>query len=419
MGNTFVCCKRSENINSILKHNNELSHKEETEDYLNFDEKNNNNTLNNEIELNIETELPIHFPYNSELINSHSEFLSKNIYEEKQQEFVMIQNSKVEDQVIFSIYNLPKEQITKINEFFKLCNKNGKPRSYEDFDQKCWTKFYEVNDSFFIINDNNIQHNKLKMYNQKDINRMKIYQGDLNLLGERHGYGKFITPYYVLIGMWKNDKFSGWGRESRCNGDTFEGRFENGLINGKGIFMNKKNSKYIGDFKNMKRWGKGKLQTDKIIYEGDFYNDMINGKGRIKFLINSVEYIGNFKNNKIEGKGVVKIKGGNKYDVEIKNGEMTNVDNDIFENFNGNNYDIFLTKRNIKNENKIFYDNGGNVNQFQANGQINYLNKNNINNYEVRNIENEQIQEQDNNPDLLLSTYRNYGFSDNNDTYQK
>ena len=97
---------------------------------------------------------------------------------------------------------------------------------------------------------------------------MKVYQGDLNLIGERHGFGKFITPYYVLIGMWKNDKFCGWGRESRCNGDTFEVRFENGLINGKGIFMNKMNSKYVGDFKNMKRWGKGKLQTDKIIYEG-------------------------------------------------------------------------------------------------------------------------------------------------------
>ena len=419
MGNTFVCCKRSENINNIIKHNNELSHKEETEDYLNFEEKNNNNSLNNEIELNIETELPITFPYNSSLNNLHSEFLSKNIYEENQQEFKIIQNSKVEDQIIFSIYNLPKEQITKINEFFKLCNKNGKPRSYEDFDQKGWTKFYEVNNTFFIINDNNIQHNKLKIYNQKDINRMKLYQGDLNLLGERHGYGKYITPYYVLIGMWKNDKYSGWGRESRCNGDTFEGRFENGLINGKGIFMNKKNSKYIGDFKNMKRWGKGKLQTDKIIYEGDFYNDMINGKGRIKFLKNSVEYIGNFKNNKIEGKGVVKIKGGNKYDVEIKNGEMTNVENDIFENFNGNNYEILLSKRNVKNENNIFCDNGGNINELQANGQINYTNKDYVNNFEIRNVENEQIQEQDNNPDLLLSTYRNYGFSDNNDTYKK
>ena len=419
MGNNLVCCKRSENINNILKNNNELSHKEETEDYLNFEEKNNNNSLNNEIELNIETELPINFPYDSSLINLHSQLLSKNINGENKQEFILIENSKVEDQIIFSIYNLPKEQITKINDFFKLCNKNGKPRSYEDFDQKGWTKFYEVNDYFFVINDyNNIQHNKLKIYNQKDINRMKLYQGDLNLLGERHGFGKFITPYFVLIGMWKNDKFCGWGRESRCNGDTFEGRFENGLINGKGIFMNKKNSKYIGDFKNMKRWGKGKLQTNKIIYEGDFYNDMINGKGRIKFLKNSVEYIGNFRNNKIEGKGVIKIKGGNKYEVEIKNGEMIKVENDIFENFNGNNYDIFLTKRDIKNENKIFYNNAGNVSELQANGQINYTNKFYVNNFETKNIENVQIQEQDDNPDLLLSTYRNYGFSDNNGTYK-
>ena len=30
--------------------------------------------------------------------------------------------------------------------------------------------------------------------------------------------------------MWKEDKFSGWGRESRCNGDVFEGKFEDGLL---------------------------------------------------------------------------------------------------------------------------------------------------------------------------------------------
>ena len=110
--------------------------------------------------------------------------------------------------------------------------------------------------------------------------------------------------------------------------------------------MNAKNCKYIGDFKNMKRWGKGKLATDKIIYEGEFYDNMIHGKGRIKFLKNSVEYIGNFNKNKIDGRGVIKFKNGDKYDVEIKNGEIIKIENDIFENSNGGNYDFLLTKRN-------------------------------------------------------------------------
>jgi len=63
MGNNFICCKRTENINNILKNKDELNNKKE-EDYLNFDEKN-NTALNNEIELVIETELPKDFPYNS------------------------------------------------------------------------------------------------------------------------------------------------------------------------------------------------------------------------------------------------------------------------------------------------------------------------------------------------------------------
>ena len=431
MGNNFVCCQRTENINNIIKGNDELSNKEEDIDYLNLDDKN-NNSLNNDIELIIDTELPLDFQYNLSLNNTISNFLSKNIYdEENQQELFADENSQTEEQIIFSIYNLQKEQIKKINDYFKSCNKNGKPRPYEDFNPNGWTKFYQANDIFFTLPDaNNIEHNKLKIYNQTNINRMKVYQGDLNLIGERHGYGKFITPYYVLIGMWKNDKFCGWGRESRCNGDTFEGRFENGLINGKGIFLNKKNCKYIGDFKNMKRWGKGKLQTDKIIYEGEFYNNMIHGTGRIKFLKNSVEYIGSFKNNKIDGKGVIKFQNGDEYEVEIKNGQIIKIENDVLEKPNGGNNNLLLDTKDIKNDNKNItimnggYNNKNNnlyINTFQINGQNNYINFNDedINNIFMNNntdINNEQIQDQNNTPDCLLSTYRNYGFSDANNT---
>ena len=382
MGNNFICCKRTENINNILKNKDELNNKKE-EDYLNFDEKN-NTALSNEIELVIETELPKDFPYNSSL-NNENIFTNQN------------NNFHIDEQIIFSIHNIPKEEIIKIENFFKFCNKNGTPRSYADFNKNGWSKFYSENDPYFESIENqkengiiNIEHNKLKIYNPKDINKMRIYQGDLNIIGERNGFGKYITPYYVLIGMWKNDNFSGWGRESRCNGDTFEGRFENGLINGKGIFMNAKNCKYIGDFKNMKRWGKGKLATDKIIYEGEFYDNMIHGKGRIKFLKNSVEYIGNFNKNKIDGRGVIKFKNGDKYDVEIKNGEIIKIENDIFENSNGGNYDFLLTKRNGS------YDNTSNINNNSLNGFT----------------ETKQLEDTNNVNDLLLSTYRNYGFND-------
>ena len=61
------------------------------------------------------------------------------------------------------------------------------------------------------------------------------------------------------------------------------------------------------------------------------------------------------------------------------------------------------------------------INSFQINGQNNYINFNDedINNIFISNntdINNEQIQDQNNTPDCLLSTYRNYGFNDTNNT---
>ena len=168
--------------------------------------------------------------------------------------------------------------------------------------------------------------------NKEDKNNIQIYQGDLNSQGQRHGQGKCTTPYYVLIGQWKNDQFSGWGRESRCNGDVFEGRYENGVINGKGIFLNEKNSKYVGDFKNTRRWGKGDLTTDKIHYEGDFVNNEMSGKGRIRFLRDGVDYQGTFKNDQIDGYGVFLWRNGDRYEGQVKFGKMHGMGKYTFKN---------------------------------------------------------------------------------------
>ena len=81
----------------------------------------------------------------------------------------------------------------------KILAKNGKPPSSDDFNQNDWKKFYPKDDPFFIIEDTDINHNKLIIYSQQDKNNIKIYQGDLNIFGQRHGIGKFTTSYYVKI----------------------------------------------------------------------------------------------------------------------------------------------------------------------------------------------------------------------------
>ena len=224
----------------------------------------------------------------------------------------------------YSIEKLNPHLKEKISEILRTFDSNGIPRNSDDFNHKNFSKFYSKQDPFFKYDNTGLIHNYIIIYNenQEDLSQMEIYEGDLNQKGQRHGLGKLVTQYYELKGLWKNDMFSGWGRQSRCNGEIYEGRFENGLLNGKGIFLDKKSNKYIGEFKNMKKWGKGKLISDKIIYEGDFINNKKEGKGRIKFLESNVIYEGTFINDNIEGYGIFKYTNGNIYEGEVKNWKM-------------------------------------------------------------------------------------------------
>ena len=389
MGNVLNCCKGNNNIDNYTEHNDEIYYNPNLDDYLILDDDIYSSNKDEDYS-KIDQELPLDFQYNSYLDNGTQIFLSTNIYDDNQQEFLINEINYLEEQTIYDMKTLQKEQLNKLKQLLEYCNKNGKTRSSKDFDPEGWKKFYPKNDPYFIIQDMEITHNQLKIYNKTDINNIKIYQGDLNILGQRHGMGKYTTPYFVLIGMWKDDKFCGWGRESRCNGDVFEGRFENGLINGKGIFLNSKKNKYIGDFKNMRRWGKGKLATDKIIYEGDFYNNQIHGNGRIKFLHKGIEYIGSFKNSIIDGYGTFKWKNGDKYDGEVKNGKMHGVGR-----FTYNNGEFY----------QGIFNNGHKAERKAI--------KNILENKEAQINNNSNYDSMDNENDIrYLSTYRNYGFGD-------
>ena len=300
MGN-LNCLNPGENIENILKRNDEINPDDSFFIQSKFSKK-------------------IYFDKNND---KYSKFDNSagNINEQRNTDKIN-KLSESKNYKIYNIKSLTKTQIVKIKELIEHFHINGEPHPSDDFNSKNWQNFYPKNDPFFNIEDFQIIHNQLKIYNPKNVNKIKIYKGDLNKNGQRHGIGKFITPFYDLIGMWKKDKFSGWGRESRCNGDAFEGRFVNGIINGKGIFFDIMNNKYIGDFINMKRWGKGKWYTNKIKYEGEFYNNKIHGKGQITFLKSGIQYNGTFKNDQIEGHGTFKWLNGDIYEGEVKNGKM-------------------------------------------------------------------------------------------------
>ena len=382
MGN-LNCLSRDENIDNIIKRNHEIN----TDDFLILDENEDDNDNYNG-------------NYNDSYNNNS---ISK--YKLRQHELSNNENKKnnnenirdKEQNYIYNMEDLNRSQILKLRELFEYFNKNGKARSSSDFNPYNWQKFYSNDEPFFNIKEMDIIHNQIKIYDHNKISKIKIYQGDLNKKGQRHGIGKLTTAHYVLIGMWKNDKFNGWGRESRRNGDIYEGKFINGIINGKGFFIDINKNKYIGDFINMKRWGKGKWVTNKIIYTGDFYNNKIHGKGKIKFLESGIEYIGTFKKDQIDGYGIFKWKNGDVYEGEVKNGKMHGKGKYKYHNgkiFNGkfsygqisDKKEMIKTLKDKKGEKeKTFetfnyynlYKNNNNVDQFIIDGKKTSLKKNN------------------------------------------
>ena len=121
----------------------------------------------------------------------------------------------------------------------------------------------------------------------------------MNTDNKKHCFGKLTTPKFTFVGTWRNNDFTGWCRESNNNGNYIEGKFINGVVN-----------------------GKGELITNKFHYKGNFVNNKLQGYGKMKFLIEGHEYEGIFKGNQIERKGIFKWKNGDKYIGEIKNGKL-------------------------------------------------------------------------------------------------
>ena len=83
------------------------------------------------------------------------------------------------------------------------------------------------------------------------------------------------------------------------------GNWLDGKKHGKGIYIWKDNSMYIGEFKNNKMDGYGVCYDNhgKIIYEGEWKNNLVHGKG-IYIWEEGKRYEGEFLHGKKHGDGV-------------------------------------------------------------------------------------------------------------------
>ena len=244
-----------------------------------------------------------------------------------------------------------------LRELIDICNENGEVPPYDDFNQNGWEHFYSADDPFFMWDKGDIIPNRIKVTNPHDYKNLEIYQGDMTPdLMTRHGFGILTTPFYVRIGQWRYGQFTGWGRESRRNGEVLEGRFTNGKVNGKGIFTTVKGNKYVGDIINNRLHGKGKLTTRNMQYSGDFKLNKMDGNGKIIFN-NGHQYEGQFRENQINGKGRFIWQNGDIYEGVMLNGKMNGFGKYTYAS-NGQIYQGNFSNGIKKGAGKIIYPNG-------------------------------------------------------------
>ena len=206
-------------------------------------------------------------------------------------------------------------------------------KGFDDFSPDLWKKFYPNDEEFFNYEKGNVINSHTTY--QNNLNEIETYIGELNQNGEKNGFGKLFSKNKKRIGTWRNNKFTGWGREIREDWEIYEGRFINGELTGKGIYKNKnKNFLYIGEFNKFIKHGKGELFTPKFKYRGNFDNNKISGRGRIEIYNHGV-YDGYFKDDQISGKGIFMWKDGGTFYGEMKDGKMNGdgklITNDLIE----------------------------------------------------------------------------------------
>ena len=214
----------------------------------------------------------------------------------------------------------PQDDLTK---YYAILDQFGPVEPDDDFQLDGWKQFYPLDDPFFNW-QKGVTAPNWRVYNPEDRMNLAVYEGDM-VNGMRHGFGRLTTPKYVRLGTWRDDQFTGWGRESRRNGDVLEGKYIDGRVTGKGILKNAKGNLYVGDFVDSRRHGYGELDTNRIHYKGEFAGDRFNGRGIIHFKIEGHDYDGDFRDNEINGNGVFRWTNGDVYDGQMTRGKMNGV----------------------------------------------------------------------------------------------
>ena len=294
--------KSSSSISSSISEANSITLKSNR---LNKQQQNYNNDINNYHELNIK------------LINNKINFLISRIkgylLRKKYKEYLKLDLLDITNELYFQFLSKAKNRNVS-----QILN-NDKNNNAMKYLRTNWSEFYKEDPNKEI----NIKIHKTKKYSNGIIFKYKeknfhsdniekclkstiyCYKGSVDLYNNKKcGYGELI---YIdgsqKIGTFYNDEFIGWNTYINSEGILYVGYFIKDKLNGKGLkYVLENDHLYKGDFIENMRHGYGKDYRKTSEYEGEFYLDKKNGKGKI--ILNAGDiYNGEFKNNKINGYG--------------------------------------------------------------------------------------------------------------------
>lgn len=126
------------------------------------------------------------------------------------------------------------------------------------------------------------------------------YEGQKHT-GLRHGRGVFhYSNGGVYDGEWSGGRMNGYGKMIFSSGRVaYEGELKDDKFEGYGILYNEEPEKSTGQFEYHDFSALGEKW---IRYEGEFHNDIKDGKGKL-FLTNGERFEGDFIDDKIHGRG--------------------------------------------------------------------------------------------------------------------
>lgn len=186
-----------------------------------------------------------------------------------------------------------------------------------------------------------------------------MYTGSVTIEDKKHGLGKlFMNSGDIYEGTWIDDRFIGCGRLLRSDGSIMQGFFSDFLLKLKGEYRNLDGLYYKGEFKFNIRQGSGTEVTATYKYIGSFYDNKKHGNGKIEYIDTKEIYEGDFLENNITGKGIYIWGNGDKFSGDFYNGKMHGYGE--YEWKDGNKY-IGDYKHNIKEGRGKFYWTNGRI----------------------------------------------------------